>query len=300
MAMTYTSLVATKGTVGSIANWVNYSKVETNLPTILDEAQALIYQLLRVREMQTTMHFKMTAGLSRYALPARFLDPIGEIHSTNQNFTFAHKIDSTVKTSRPFSVLLGSLGTNPFTTTIGSSQVSVALTAHSFTQGSIFGPSGASAVGGLTLDGAYEVASVTTNAFVIETGTPATSSATGGGAAVTYTASMLTQGTPGIWGIFDEAIQFDQAFDATHLLNLAHYQSLPLLSPTNTSNFLTNRHPQILRAACVAAAEDFMKDTEEYNKAMTRLTALIDKSQYENDLIYRGAELDTWNPQHAG
>ena len=47
MAMTYTSLVAPKGTTGSLANWVGYSKLDTE--TVLDEAQSLLFHLLRVR-----------------------------------------------------------------------------------------------------------------------------------------------------------------------------------------------------------------------------------------------------------
>jgi hypothetical protein len=42
-------------------------------------------------------------------------------------------------------------------------------------------------------------------------------------------------------------------------------------SPTN---FITNRYPQLLRVACMAAA-DFMKDTEEYNKQFQRLVQMI-------------------------
>lgn len=296
MTMNWTSLTASKGTVGSIANWVNYSKIETNLPTILDEAQALLYQLLRVREMQTTLHFKMTVGLSSYALPSRFLDPIGDILSRSQNMAFVHKLESTVKALRPFTETTGTLGTNPLTTVVDTSLVTVAKTAHTFTQDSLFAMAGGSAVGGLTLNGAYEIVSLATNTFVIDAVDVATSSATGGGSAITYTCDKLEQGTPQVWGLWDSRIKFDQAFDTTHLLQLPYYQSLALLSATNLTNFLTARYPHLVRTACVAAAADFMKDDAEYQKAMTRLGTLVGATQSEADLMYRGADLETWNP----
>lgn len=294
--MDYNTLVAPKTTVGSIANFVNYSKVETNLPTILAEAQALLYQLLRVREMQTTLHFKMTVGLSSYALPTRFLDPIGSIISRSENLELKHKLESTVKAQRSFSETEGTLGTDPLTTVVDTSLVTVAKTAHGFTQDSLFAMAGGSAVGGLTLNGAYEIVSIAANTFVIDAIDVATSSATGGGAAITYTCDTLEQGTPQIWGLWDNRIKFDQAFDDTRLLQLPYYQSLALLSSTNTTNFLTSRYPHLLRTACVAAASDFMKDDAEYQKAMTRLGTLVGSTQAEGDLMYRGADLETWNP----
>jgi hypothetical protein len=127
--MTYTNLVATKGTAGSIANWVNYQKLEAVLPTILEEAQALLYSLLRVREMQTTMTFKLGVGSTYYALPTRFQDPIGDLRCVNQNFEVIHKIPSTVRQGRSFSTESGGpLAVNPFTTVSGSSLVTVAKT----------------------------------------------------------------------------------------------------------------------------------------------------------------------------
>jgi len=294
--MTYTNLVAPKGTAGSIANWVNYAKLEAVLPTILEEAQALIYSMLRVREMQATLTFKLSDRSTWYDLPTRFRDPIGDLRCVNQNFEVIHRIPSTVRKGRSFTTRSGALGTDPFTTLNGSSLVTVAATAHDFTQGSVFTPAGASAVGGLTLDGAYEIVSVSTNSFVIEVGTAATSGATGGGASVTYDCSVLAKGQPEMWSIWDNRIQFDQPTNAQLILQLSHYQSLPLLSSTNLTNFLTDKHPHLLRVACTAQAADFMKDTEEYNKAMQRVGAYVDRAQVEDDLQHRGADLETWNP----
>jgi intracellular sulfur oxidation DsrE/DsrF family protein len=99
-----------------------------------------------------------------------------------------------------------------------------------------------------------------------------------------------------MWSIWDNRIQFDMPTQAVLYLQLQHYQSLVQLSATNLTNFLTDRHPHLLRVACEAQAADFMKDTEEYNKAMQRLGTLVERVQAEDDLQYRGADLETWNP----
>lgn len=298
--MTYTNLVGLKGTAGSIANWVNYSKIQDVADVILEEAQALLYSMLRVREMQTTFSFRLGAGNVFSALPTRFQDPIGDLRCINQNFEVSHKLPSTVKLGRSFSVQSGTLGTNPYTTVNGSSLVTVALTAHGFSQGSVFSPS-AFTLNGIAIDGAFEIVSIAAsgNSFVIETGTAATAGSSGGGAGITYDCMVLAGGSPQIWSIWDNRIQFDQPVPSTLVFQISYFQSLPVLSATNPSNFLTDRRPQLLRAACQAQSADFMKDTEEYNKAMQRLSALVDRVSVEDDLLYRGADLETWNPPHG-
>lgn len=82
--------------------------------------------------------------------------------------------------------------TDPFTTTSGSAEVTVTDTDHGITQvGLTVSFSGASAVGGITIDGDYTVTSITdVNNFVITHTSNATSNATGGGS---VTASYLLQ-----------------------------------------------------------------------------------------------------------
>lgn len=296
MAMTYTSLTGGKGVSGSIANWVSYTLLD--LPPIIDEAQALIYQILRCREMKTAMSFSIPQGGVAFALPARFLDPIGRIYSTTNNDWFRHLDDSSVLAQRNFQETSGALGTDPFTTTLASTQVSVALAAHGFNAGSVFNISGASVVGGLTLNGTFEIVTVSTNSFVIETKAlvAASASTTGGGASVTYFCDSLTQGYPQIWSIWDEKLQFDAAFPTRQLMQMQYFQAPPLLSATNQSNFLTDRYPQIMRTACAASAADFMQDDGEYQKQSTRLATLVQTAMVENDGMYRGAEIMTENP----
>lgn len=298
MAMNYTSLIAAKGTTGSIANWVSYTLLD--ITTIVDEAQALIYSLLRTREMLASYTFSMAVNAAQVALPARFLDPVGRIYLTSFNVPVRHKDSSFIEQARNYTETSGTLGASPFTTTSGSDSVSVALTSHGFTQGSVFNTAGATVFNGTTLNGTFPVTSITNaNAFVIDTavlGTTPTGSGSGGGSAVTYTCDQLVAGIPNWWGIFDEKINFDVAFTQVSLCKLQYYKSLPLLSATNLTNFLTDRYPQLMRTACVTAAADFMKDDAEYAKGMKRLEALTQRISIENDGYLRGLEIESDTP----
>ena len=71
---------------------------------------------------------------------------------------------------------------NPFSTTNGSNVVKVTIPDHGATNGDFVTFSGASAVGGLTISGEYQITSVETSAiFYIVAASSATSPATGGG-----------------------------------------------------------------------------------------------------------------------
>lgn len=99
----------------------------------------------------------------------------------------------------------GTLGANPFATTSGSKLVTVTSTAHGMSVGTWATFSGATAVGGLTLNGSFEVITVIDgNTYTIVSSTAASSTATGGGSAVTYTyqipAGGATYTTGNGWG----------------------------------------------------------------------------------------------------
>lgn len=297
MAMSYSSLVGSKSIPGSISGWVSYSRLD--LPTIVDESQALLYSLLRVREMRASTFFNMGIGSTWTPLPARFLDPIGKIFMPSFNTWISHKDLGFVRTARNYAETSGTLGSNPVTTTSSSTLVSIALTGHGFNQGSAFNMAGAAAVGGVTPNGTFEIVAVTdANNFVVDLiSQTATSGATGGGTTIAYLCDNLTQGTPLWWSIWDERIQFDSAFNQAANCQLFYYQSLPLLATTtNETNFLTNRYPHLMRKACQAAAADFMQDDAEYQKTVTALQGLVGQIQYEADLELRGAELYAETP----
>lgn len=80
MAINYTTLVAAKTTEGSIKRWVNRKDIPVT--NILLEAEAWIYQHLRVREMMAEVTMAFSIGDTSEALPdgsgsdPLFLDPI--------------------------------------------------------------------------------------------------------------------------------------------------------------------------------------------------------------------------------
>tara|TARA_R110000824_G_scaffold352689_1_gene539774 strand:+ start:348 stop:2348 length:2001 start_codon:yes stop_codon:yes gene_type:complete len=94
--------------------------------------------------------------------------------------------------------------TNPFTTIDETAVVTVADTGHGAEDGDYVTFSGASAVGGVTISGAYVLTYVDDNTFTITHSSDATSGATGGGSVTAkYQLSTgSTAGTPGLgWGI---------------------------------------------------------------------------------------------------
>lgn len=77
------------------------------------------------------------------------------------------------------------LANNPITTVSGSALVTIAATSHGASAGTYVTFSGATAVGGLTIVGEFEIVTVpNANSFTIISPTVASSSATGGGASV--------------------------------------------------------------------------------------------------------------------
>jgi hypothetical protein len=294
MSMNYSSLVGDKTTVGSIARWTNYSKLDPI--TIVDEAQSLLYGLLRTREMLADFSFSLAEGNAHIALPTGLLDPIGRIRLISLNVEVRHKDSNYIQSARNYDETSGTLGADPFTTANGSTSVNVELTGHGFRQDSVFNTSGATAFNGVTVAGTFPItAIVDADNFTIDIATlgqvPSGAGA-GGGSAAQYVCDNLVDGIPNWWGIWNETIYFDVAFVQQTQGVLQYYRSLPLLSASNPTNFLTNRYPQLMRTACMAAAADFMKDTDEYNKLVTRLSALTQQVNVENDMSMRGMEID--------
>ncbi len=75
--------------------------------------------------------------------------------------------------------------TDPFTTTNTSAVVTVTDTSHGQVDGATVDFSGATAVGGITIDGEYTITVVDANSYTITHSAPATSSAVGGGTVAT-------------------------------------------------------------------------------------------------------------------
>lgn len=84
--------------------------------------------------------------------------------------------------------------TNPFDTTISSTTVTVNDTGHGAVDGDFVTFSGAAAVGGITIDGEYQITYVDVDTYTIEHSSAATSSVTGGGGASVSAAYQLNVG----------------------------------------------------------------------------------------------------------
>lgn len=76
------------------------------------------------------------------------------------------------------------LGNNPFSTQSGSPIVTVTDSVTQFNSGDFVTFSGATAVGGVTISGEYDIVALTNTTYTIDVGVNATSTAVGGGAAV--------------------------------------------------------------------------------------------------------------------
>ena len=115
----------------------------------------------------------------------------------------------------------GTLGNNPFTTTALSTSVKVTDTAHQLQVRNFVSFSGATAAGGITISGEYQVATIIdADNYTITAAYPALTTVAGGGAAVLYEydidvgyeipTTIIGWGTgdygAGIWGIGDQSI----------------------------------------------------------------------------------------------
>lgn len=75
MGMSYATLIGDKNTAGSISSSVAYDRIDRD--AALEDAQALIYETLRTREMRSVAQLSMGIGEYSKALPTGFLNPIG-------------------------------------------------------------------------------------------------------------------------------------------------------------------------------------------------------------------------------
>jgi hypothetical protein len=108
-----------------------------------------------------------------------------------------------------------------------------------------------------------------------------------------YENGSLIQSTPFRYAIYDEKLQFECAYESAATLNLVGFKKPADLAPTaNETNFLTARYPHLLRVACLAQAYDFMSNNAKYQSNLTLLSALIEKTNGESDLSYRGVNLE--------
>jgi len=177
----------------------------------------------------------------------------------------------------PWAGIAVTLGANPFATTSGSKLVTVTAAAHGASVGTHVTFSGATAVGGITISGEYEIISVPTgNTYTIIHSTAASSTATGGGASVSahYQIAagnaVYTQGTgwgAGAWsrGTWGSAS------------SVGIGQQLRLWS-------LDNYGQDLIAAPRNGAIYYWAADTSTYAKAVT-LESLANTAGYDGDFV---------------
>ena len=165
---------------------------------------------------------------------------------------------------------------------------------------STFNTSGAALFFGVTIAGTFPIASIIdANNFTIDIsslGTLPNASGTGGGSAIVYMVDVLTAGTPYFFGIWNERFYFEQAFFQQTICRLQYFQSLPPLTSQDQSNFLTTRYPQLFRIALQGADANMRRDRAAYDQIVAELAPLVMAVNAENEMQFRGTELDPWIP----
>jgi hypothetical protein len=271
MAMNFNDLIGPKSRAGSIQSFVRYARVPGEV--VLEEAQALIYGQLRIREMRSSALITLSLEAFTAALPTGFLEPIsmqdmegwnvipdGYVSEDQINRKRLYDTDVTTTLSGTITAGATSLSVasaaefssaDPFTILIGSEVMLVTAgqgtTTWTVTRG-YGGTTAAAHTSGATVDG------------------------------------RLESGTPTNVAVFDELFQFDCKADEARTLSLVYFKTPTLLSASNSTNFLTRRYPNILRVACQAGAASFMKDAEEFSAREAELLALINAANAESDL----------------
>lgn len=100
MGVTYAILTGDKTVAGSISSYVAYDNIDRD--SILEDAQALIFETLRAREMRSVATLAMGVGEYTKALPTGFLNPIGgKIRDTKSRY-YQHTTIDRLLTRRIF------------------------------------------------------------------------------------------------------------------------------------------------------------------------------------------------------
>ncbi len=90
-------------------------------------------------------------------------------------------------------------------------------------------------------------------------------------------------------------LQFDSPPDQAYPFLFYYYGQPPALSTSNTTNFLTQTYPRLMRAACMISASEYMKDAGVGNFDRTYWEQVkemeLDKAQQESDMHERSLEI---------
>lgn len=102
--------------------------------------------------------------------------------------------------------------------------------------------------------------------------------------------NALIQGIPTNYCLLGQDAVFDCAADQDYAYDLVYFKSLPLLSASNQTNFLTSRYQHILHYAAVGQAALQWKDNAEAEVALKMADGFMDDAKEMDDLSRRGQE----------
>ena len=107
-----------------------------------------------------------------------------------------------------------------------------------------------------------------------------------------YNNVTLESDQPCFFTYMDEKLIFDVNADQAYTYRLVSMNESTRLSGTNTTSFLTQKFPDILRAAAVAKANEQLKNNAERDHWLKMSAVLIERANVKSDLAYSGLEVD--------
>lgn len=105
--------------------------------------------------------------------------------------------------------------------------------------------------------------------------------------------AVLPEGPPTYWCRYDELIQLNYKADQAYTAKMAYYKTPTALSGSNTTNWLTEKYPTLLRKVCTLFAADERKEYETRDRCESEAMRIIQeiKVETEGDDM-RGLEID--------
>lgn len=100
----------------------------------------------------------------------------------------------------------------------------------------------------------------------------------------TWTAAVLDTGEITSFAFFDENFNFDAKSLAAFSIRALFYKTPDPLSPTNDTNWLTKRYPQLLRMACLATGARFAHDDAIFQREQVLLFKEIDEISVTDEM----------------
>ena len=99
-------------------------------------------------------------------------------------------------------------------------------------------------------------------------------------------------GKPQMYAIDGTNLFFEVSVDQAYTYDFMYYQALAALSSTNTTNFLTDRYPTLLQAACMFKAYEFTRNGPGRSYWLQIARDEIREANVDSDLEISTAEID--------